>query len=87
MSFSQKQYKLPGLKNIRLIHFLHKFISCLLEYFARAVTFMGIFCLHFYLFQYILKADAGAAPFPPRPTRGWRSTCCAPADADCEAPP
>lgn len=63
MSFSQKQYKLPGLKNIRLIHFLHKFISCLLEYFARAVTFMGIFCLHFYLFQYILKADAGAAPF------------------------
>lgn len=63
MSFPQKQYKLPSLNNIRLIHLLHKLISCLLGYFARAVTFMGIFCLQFYLFQYILKADAGAAPF------------------------
>lgn len=45
MSFPQKQHKLPGLKNIRLIHLLHKFISCLLGYFAREVTFMGIFCL------------------------------------------
>lgn len=87
MSFPQKQHKLPSLKNIRLIHLLHKFISCLLGYFARAVTFMGIFCLQFYLFQYILKSDAGAAPFPPRPIRGKCSTCCAPADADCEAPP
>ena len=43
MSFPQKQHKLPTLKNIRLIHLLHKFISCLLGYFARAVTFMGIF--------------------------------------------
>ena len=67
MSFPQKQHKLPSLNNIRLIHLLHKFISCLLGYFARTVTFMGIFCLQFYLFQYILKADAGAAPFPPRP--------------------
>ncbi len=63
MSFPQKQHKLPNLKNIRLIHLLHKFISCFLGSFARAVTFMGIFCLQFYLFQYILKADAGAAPF------------------------
>lgn len=63
MSSPQKQYKSPSLNNIRLIHLLHKFISCLLGYFARAVTFMGIFCLQFYLFQYILKADAGAAHF------------------------
>lgn len=63
MSSPQKQHKLPSLKNIRLIHLMHKLISCLLGYFARAVTFMGIFCLHFYLFQYILKADTGAAPF------------------------
>lgn len=63
MSFPQKQHKLPNLKNIRLIHLLHKFISCLLGSFALKFTFMGIFCLQFYLFKYILKADAGAAPF------------------------
>lgn len=63
MSFFQKQYKLQSLNNIRLFHSTHKFISCFPWYFPHTFTFMGIFCLHFYLFQYILKADAGAAPF------------------------